>query len=313
MTEVATRNQTAQRTRLALVDCDIHVQPKQRGVFGQYLATRWRRHLELFGAPKAAGAYYPRANDHAARTDSWPPAGGPPGSDLPFLREQLLDRWGIDIGVLTPLLGAGGQRNLEFGAAYAAAINEWQLAEWLEPEPRLRGSLSVEYEDGELAAREIDRLGDHPRFAQVLLSIRTAEPLGRRKYWPMYEAAIRHGLPIAVHFGGHGGFPITGAGWPSFYIEDHAGMSTAFQAQVISLLTEGVFERYPELRFVLIEGGFAWLAPLMWRLDDAARRLAEEVPDLHRKPSETLREHVWVTTQPVEEPDRPAQFTTLLR
>ncbi|MBO0707232.1 MAG: amidohydrolase, partial [Candidatus Dormibacteraeota bacterium] len=259
------------------------------------------------------GAYYPRANDHAARTDSWPPGGGPPGSDLDFLREQLLDRWDMDIGVLTPLLGTGGQRNLEFGAAYAAAINEWQLARWLEPEPRLRGSISVEYEDGELAAREIDRVGDDRRFVQVLLSIRTAEPLGRRKYWPLYEAAVRHHLPVAVHFGGHGGFPITGAGWPSFYIEDHAGMPTAFQAQVTSLVVEGVFERFPTLRFVLIEGGFGWLAPLMWRLDDAYQRLREEVPHLRRKPSEYLREHLWITTQPMEEPERPEQLMTMLR
>ena len=64
----------------------------------------------------------------------------------------------------------------------------------------------------------------------------------------MYEAAEAHGLPIGIHFGGQGGHPITGAGWPSYYIEDHAGMSTAFQAQVISLVFEGVFERFPTSR-----------------------------------------------------------------
>jgi len=89
-------------------------------------------------------------------------------------------------------------------------------------------------------------------------------------------------------------------------------MSTAFQSQVTSLVVEGVFERFPTLRFVLIEGGFAWLAPLMWRLDDAYARLREEVPHLRRKPSEYLREHLWLTTQPMEEPDRPEQLAALL-
>src|SRR5207245_2304801 len=129
---------------------------------------------------------------------------------------------------------------------------------------------------------------------------------------PMFEAAVAHDLPIGMHFGSQGGQPITGAGWPSMYLEDHAGMSTAFQAQVISLICEGVFERFPQLKIVLIEGGFAWVPPLAWRLDAAWRKLRDEVPHLQRKPSEYVAEHIWLTTQPMEEPPRAEQFAQLL-
>ena len=70
--------------------------------------------------------------------------------------------------------------------------------------------------------------------------------------------------------------------------------------------------RFPSLRFVLIEGGFAWLPPLMWRLDRAWRKLRAEVPDLDRLPSELVRDRFWVSTQPMEEPERPGQYLELL-
>ena len=312
MAEVASRPVSAKLGRIGIVDCDIHVQPAGPGTLGSYLPARWRDYQATYGSRAPSGIAYPRARQYAARTDSWPPGGKPPGSDLPFLRQQLLDAWDVSYGVLNPLLGAGTQRNLDFGAALASAINDWQLAEWLEPEPRLRGSLNVAYEDGELAAREIDRLGDDRRFAHVLISIRTAEPLGRRKYWPMFDAAVRHHLPLAIHVGGAGGSPAGAAGFHSFYIEDHTGWPMAYQSQVISLIAEGVFERFPGLKVVLIEGGFAWIAPLMWRLDDVHRRLGGEIPDVRRAPSSYIREHFWVTMQPMEEPPRPAQFNRLL-
>jgi hypothetical protein len=248
--------------------------------------------------------------DH--REDARPPSGRRSGSELAFSRQDYLDPYNVAHATLIPLTPAGRQLNLDLDAALATAVNDWQIAEWLEPEPRLRASIVVPYEDGELAAAEIDRRGADSRFVQVLLVARTREPLGRRKYWPMYAAAARYNLPIGIHFGGAGGWPITGAGWPSFYVEDHTGMPQAFQAQIISLVCEGVFEQFPTLRIVLIEGGFAWLPPLMWRLDHSWRRLRDEVPHLRRAPSEYIREHFWFTTQPIEEPPDPAYFGQLL-
>jgi uncharacterized protein len=302
---------TRKREQHAVVDCDIHVKLRSARALDEHLGQRWARHRKTFGERTPFGFEYPRAFPGASRTDSWPPEGGPPGSSLEFMREQHLDQWNLQYGVLNPMFG-GGVRDPEYRAALARATNDWQIAEWLEPEPRLRGSIVLPYEHGELAADEIRRRASDPRFVQVLLHIRTSEPLGTRRYWPLFDAAEECGLPIGIHFGGHGGNPITGAGFPSFYIEDHGGMSTSFQDQVISLVCGGVFERFPQLKIVLIEGGCAWMAPLMWRLDRAWQLLREEVPHVTRPPSETIREHIWATTQPIEEPPRPQDFVDMI-
>lgn len=87
-------------------------------------------------------------------------------------------------------------------------------------------------------------------------------------------------------------------------------MSQAFQAHVTSLVLSGVFARFPALRVVLIEGGFAWLPALARRLDAHAERLAGELPELHRRPLELIAEHFWLTTQPME-PRRPRDLHTV--
>ena len=77
------------------------------------------------------------------RRDSWPPNGGPPGSDVDFIRKQLLDPYNIAYGVLEPLLGGNTSRNLDEAAALCGAMNDWQAHEFVDPEPRLRASILI--------------------------------------------------------------------------------------------------------------------------------------------------------------------------
>ena len=296
--------EVGQRQKLAIIDCDIHNSWRNPDEILPYLPGKWHAMYHECGMFTRAGQATPRSVPYAARKDSWV-AGGLPGSDLEVMRRQLLDEFGIEFGVLNCLNAAYGTQNLELIDAVGSALNDWQIAEWLEPEPRLRASLLIPWEDADLSVAEIERLGDHPGYVQVMMVPRTIEPLGRRRYWKIYAAAQEYQLPIGLHFGGLGVGPMTGGGQPSHYIEDHAGMAQAFQAAVTSLVYEGVFEQFPDLKVVLVEGGFAWLPPLMWRLDSCYRRMSVELPRVERLPSEQIREHIYLSTQPMEEPPRP--------
>lgn len=302
-------------TGTILVDCDVHNALPSPDAIKPYLPRRWQKYHDDYGLRTRDNMAYwasrPRAM--AARADAHPPTGVPPGADLPFMRDQLLNEWGTDYAVLGPInqLTFGGQPG-EYGAVLTRALNDWVAAEWLDAEPRLRAGISVPFEEADLAAKEIrDRATDR-RFVQVLFNMATRDPLGKRKYWPIYEAACEQGLPIAVHVAGVLSNTITGAGWPTYYLEYHFSHTQAAQSQLLSMIAEGVFEAFPELQVILMEGGFAWVAPMSWSLDKYWSKWGEEVPHLPRPPSEYIASNFWFTTQPMEEPEQPTYFKQMM-
>ncbi len=300
------------------VDCDIHPAFKSRADLDQFLSKRWREHRATIGGrprqPYTSRTAFPRFTpEDGMRLDAWPDGGGPPGSDVEFMRKQHLDHYGIRYGVLLPLLGgAFDERNLDYAAALATAINDWQAACWLDREPRLRASIVVQPDDPDSAVAEIERRAKDRRFVQVMLVLRMTEPVGRKRYRRILEAAAANGLPVALHLGGSNGHASTASGWPSYYYEEHHSYVQSAEAVVSSLVVEGAFERSPDLKVVMVEGSMAFLPPLSWRLDNHWKRLKAEVPHLTRAPSEYIRDHVWMTTQPIDEPERPADILTVL-
>jgi uncharacterized protein len=306
------------QSRLAIADCDLHLGPRSLDELKPFLSSRTLRHIETYGMAHRIGwqngePAYPKSAPYAARRDAFPPNGGPPGTDLHFTRRQHLDPFNIQLGLINPPQPSQNFMNPDLGNAMSRALNEWQIEALVRPEPRLRASIVVNYEDPPAAVAEIERCAGIEGFGHVLLMSRTTEPLGARRYAPILDAATAADIPVAMHAFGFAGHPSTSSGWPSFYLEDMVGHAQGFQAHLTSLVFEGTFERLPKLRFVMIEGGFGWLPSLCWRLDKLWRRLADETPHLKRLPSEYIRDHVWLTTQPLEEPPNRAHLVDLIK
>jgi uncharacterized protein len=283
------------------VDCDVHCAPASLDVLAPYLDESWTGYIKEAGVAvtgRAGGAY--------------PPLVPPAPDTYEELEEGLLGASEPLYVVLNCLTLYEIHRNPYFSAAIARAINDWLRSEWLDRDERLRASICVSTLDVDAAVAEIDRLGADSRFVQVLLPVRSDTPYGNVRYHPIYEAAVRHDLPIGLHAWGRAGTAPGLSGIAATYMEDYLANSQIVQTQLVSLVSEGVFDRFPGLRVALTECGFTWLPSLLWRFDKDWKGVWREVPWVRERPSEYVRRHFRATTEPAQLPHSPEDRLALL-
>lgn len=215
---------------------------------------------------------------------------------------RALDHFGNDVAIASTLHGVVSMHNPDMRAALMSAVNDCMAKTWLDTEPRLRGSIYVSAEDPEASVVEIERLAGDDRFVQVLMLAMQEWHHGSRHYWPIYEAAEKHGLAVAIHAGSLYRNPPSVAGWPSYQFEDYIMQGNVFENILVGFLGEGVFQKFPDLRVVFLESGFAWLPTTLWRIDKTWRGVRQEVPWLDRRPSEIMAGRIFMSLQPVDPP-----------
>jgi uncharacterized protein len=296
-----------------VVDADVHaVVPSVEALY-PYLDDVWIQHVEEreWKGPSSAITYPPRLPS-TARSDWRPSDGAVPASSVAMLQRDVLDQWNVErviVNCVYPI--DGGPPDLS--VALASAANDWLIAEWLEVDERLRASLVLPTRDDPAAmAAEVDRVGGHPGFVQALLPARSGKMYGKRLYWPVFEAIARNDLVAGIHWGGsNDGIPPTPSGWPSWFIEEYTGEVQIFEVQLLSMIAEGLFQKFPSLRVSVLEIGFTWVPAWMWDLDRNWKGIRREVPWLDRPPFEVLREHVRFTTSPLDAADA-AELATVI-
>lgn len=284
-----------------VIDCDVHpTVPGMRALL-PYLDAHWREAVSRRGIDDQTTISYPSINPLTFRSD-WRDATGKAATSVAALGQQALDPFGTSLAICNCLYGAQAAFSEDLGSAVARAVNDWIAQEWLDRDPRLRASIVVPQQNVDMAVAEVERVAADRRFVQVLLLVGGEQTLGRRQYWPLYAAAERLGLPIGIHAGSMYRHPTTPIGWGSSFTEEYVNQATSFQSQLMSLITEGVFAKFPDLTVVLMESGVSWLPAFLWRLTKFWKGLRSEVPWVSDPPGSIVRDRVRLTLQPFDAP-----------
>jgi len=310
--DAAVESGATTRARARLIDVDVHpVLATNIGAMLEYVPRGWRERLEYLGSTPLSSSplnYTFLAGRWVVGVNARPATEAPPGSTAESLQGELLDAHGVDVGQLVASEAAAHaqSRSYDLAAILASAFNDLMLERWMD-DPRTRYALLVTPADPVAAAAEVRRHGADRRVSSVWIPT-TPTRLGDRRLYPIYEAALEHGLPILSHPGGPAGSMST----PALALESRFNGPTQVWPNVASLVARGVFERYPELRVLFAESGFTWLPPLLRRMDAAWRASGGKVAHLERSPSEVVRTHLRFATTPLDDDRDAAELAALI-
>ena len=236
-TPTPTSTEPQAQARLAIIDGDVH--PALRSLSRPEALPAGAlvgRSSQTYGSRRRHGMSfepYPKSAPRACRRDAWPENGGPPGSDLDLIRAQYLDAYGIEYGILGPL-GVIGPERAQSRACRPPSpppSTTGSASTFTRPEPRLKARpSSCPYEDGAAAAQRDRALRDR---SGLRAGVHADAHVGAGRQPPLLAdlrgGRARTACRSALHVFGAGGHPYTGAGWPSYYIEEGAGHSTSCQ------------------------------------------------------------------------------------
>lgn len=232
-----------------------------------------------------------------------------------FQSPEKLDDELASRGVETAILTSHEMRFLpslpspQYSAALASSYNRLIARDWLPTSDRLKGSIVVPTSNPEAGAEEIRTHGDDPDMVTGLLYGGGELPLGHRSYEPVYEAAADVGLPLTVYVSGNPIHRQTAMGIPEHYVTHDTNLGHNHMTNLVNVVFQGVFDRYPDLDIVWAGQGASWILQTLWRSTRYYRNLKETAPvELEREPIGYLDSNCYVTTYPLG--DLPDETTT---
>ncbi len=133
----------------------------------------------------------------------------------------------------------------------------------------------------------------------------------------VWSRAQESGIPVVFHVGGtgdlidrnyfHNGLPVPPdfhGGEENFRSVDYMGIPRPPEQTLATMIFDGVLDRFPELRFGVIEQGAVWVPSWIRQMEsavDAFGRHEERIRNLELRPTEYVRRQIRFTPYPTED------------
>jgi uncharacterized protein len=233
----------------------------------------------------------------------------PFGSMDPTERIALLDAEHIDVALLYTTVGLLWEAEVEdpeLSQAYTRAYNRW-ICEFCHGQPRLIPTAHLSLSDPVAAAAELERaVGEGAKGGYVAPFTHDGRPLGHPSNDPVFAAAQDLGVPLALHptFEPQWTKGTRMGAWENvkqLRLLASVQASDGVRHQFTTLFDYGVFDKFPRLKFLVLESGGGWIGYWLDRIDAvfAHTVMGERVP-LKHLPSDYFRERIWISCDPDE-------------
>ena len=209
------------------------------------------------------------------------------GQEFADIRIRDMDEEGTDVHMMVPN-GANGHADVEVEMEFIRA-NHRYLDELTKPYPhRLKSLIVVTARDVEGSIAEIQKWGDSSWAVGIQAYMPLDYPIDHPDMEPIWKAAQDHNLAL-VHHSFASGYPGYRDLWSNPFIGRSASHPWAAMRFVAAVTGSGMLDRYPGLRFGILESGFGWLPFWGKRLDDQKEYVGYVNEDLKLRPSEYLQ------------------------
>jgi uncharacterized protein len=232
-------------------------------------------------------------------------------SDVHPLAAGLLhsmDQMAIDYSILfpTPMLTLATHPQPEVEVELARAYNRWLVRDVLVASPRIRTMAYLPLSDPDASVAFIEEFAGATGVVGFMVTAVRYQPIHQNRFMKVFAALDERRLPLAFH---------SGPNWSdrpfeqlNRFLSAHAlGFPFYAMLQLTNVVVNGLPERFPNVRFLFMEAGQAWVPFLIARLDGEYRQRSSEAPLLTRLPSAYIRD-MFFTTQPFERLDDPAHM-----
>jgi predicted TIM-barrel fold metal-dependent hydrolase len=262
----------------------------------KHLTPRWLSH----GGGRVA-LVAPNRPAPTSRSGAFNPSVRLPGDFDVEARLRDMDALGVEKQLLNPEFS---QYCYETEPRLAAALcrsANTAVGKLLKKYPdRFIGCAVVPTQDSRASVEEAERALEAGFPTIFVKSPQGGKNLGDLHFWPLYEFANDHQMPILVHatnqdLGAATHTERLGAPWGVW-----VGMLTDFLFSVCSLIYDGAFDAFPNLKFCFAESGATWLP---WTLDRLS--ITYDVDEKSRSktkkhPTDYFATNIYVTVDPTE-------------